>query len=153
MRRPLSPYPLWQHVRLATQLKQLHAGLQQLPSLTHPDTFCCRSLCRLMVQTQMVWVSELSSATGRSSYGISSTAIQVHLPEALVDSCSLGQVVHVIGHAHTSVVTGAANRAVVQVGMQGGVGRIGSYVLCGLRVNRICLLCLHVLPIRSVTHR
>lgn len=62
-------------------------------------------LCRLMVQTQQLWLSELSSATGRSSYGTSSPALQVHLPEHLVSCCSLGQVVHIIGHASTAIST------------------------------------------------
>ena len=56
-----------------------------------------------MVQTQRAWMSELSSATGRISYGTSTPALQVLLPEHLVSSCSLGQVVHIIGHAGPAV--------------------------------------------------
>lgn len=52
-----------------------------------------------MVQTQQLWVSELSSATGQHSYGTSRPAMRVELPEHLVASCSLGQVVHITGHA------------------------------------------------------
>lgn len=61
---------------------------------------CARLACpRLMVPTQQLWVSELSAATGRSTYGTSRPALQVQLPEHLVTRCTLGQAVHIIGHA------------------------------------------------------
>jgi hypothetical protein len=73
-----------------------------------------------MVQTQQLWVSELSRATGRSSYGVCGPALQVQLPEALADSCNLGQVVHIIGHAVTgpsssNAAPGGASSCCIQV--------------------------------------
>jgi hypothetical protein len=65
------------------------------------------------VQTQQLWVSELNSATGRSSYGTSSPALQVQLPEHLVGTCSLGQVVHITGHA--SCTAGLSSIPCIQV--------------------------------------
>lgn len=76
-----------------------------------------------MVQTQQLWVSELSSATGRSIYGLSSPALQVQLPEHLVGACSLGQVVHIIGHASCGRgPAGQANAGCIQVSNHAGQG-------------------------------
>jgi hypothetical protein len=75
---------------------------------------------RVMVQTQQLWVSELSSATGQHSYGTSRPAMRVELPEPLVGSCSLGQVVHIIGHAACSTSTaGPANAVSIHVSGDG----------------------------------
>lgn len=68
---------------------------------------------RVMVQTQQLWVSEMSAAIGRSSYGTSSPALQVQLPEHLVGACSLGQVVHITGHA--SCAAGPSSIPCIQV--------------------------------------
>lgn len=68
-----------------------------------------------MVQTQQLWVSELSCATGRSSYGCSSPALRVILPEHLAGTCSLGSVVHIIGHASCSLSTASGGGCCMQV--------------------------------------
>jgi hypothetical protein len=89
---------------------------------------------RLMVQTQQLWVSELSRATGRTSYGVCGPALQVLLPEALVGSCHLGHVVHMIGHTATgpssssssSTAPAGASSCCIQVGS----GNLHQYTSC-----------------------
>lgn len=69
-----------------------------------------------MVQEQQLCVSELSSATGQHGYGTSRPAMRVELPEHLVGSCSLGQVVHITGHAVCSTSTaGPTNSGSIHV--------------------------------------
>lgn len=69
-----------------------------------------------MVQTQSVWVSDLSSATGRATYGLSCPPLLVLLPASLVSSSRLGDVVHIIGHASTALSpAGGSSACGVQV--------------------------------------
>jgi hypothetical protein len=68
-----------------------------------------------MVQAQTLWVSELSAATGGRCYGVSCAPLQVVLPERLVSCASLGDVVHITGHASIAPAAAAATAA-------GGVG-------------------------------
>lgn len=82
------------------------------PTHHHP---LCRFCCRLMVQTQQLWVSALSSATGRCKYSVSGPGLPVSLPEHLVGSCSLGDVVHLIGHASIKPTPGPSSSCAVQV--------------------------------------
>jgi len=70
-----------------------------------PDCMSCP--CRVMVPCQQIWVTELSTATGRSHFGSSRQPLLVQVPEEQV-GWQLGDVVHIIGHAGLHTAADAA---------------------------------------------
>eukprot|EP00775_Hariotina_reticulata_P012142 gene12142-12280_t len=58
---------------------------------------------RLMAPCQQLWVTDLCSATGRSSYSSSRAPLLVQVPEDQVGQWQLGAVVQIIGHASLNI--------------------------------------------------
>eukprot|EP00879_Flechtneria_rotunda_P026425 GHRR01028174.1.p1 GENE.GHRR01028174.1~~GHRR01028174.1.p1 ORF type:complete len:459 (+),score=198.48 GHRR01028174.1:77-1378(+) len=76
-----------------------------------------RVTCRVMVPAQQLWVSELSSATGRPVYGTSTAPLLVHVLQHQVGSCSLGSAVHIIGHCQLNMSATGAGYDIGQTGI------------------------------------